>query len=169
MLVANAGEGQEAKDVVEREQIELKSDFAGLTLNTICEQNVKTNGNMTLKGYHKKRGLSVLVDIGSLLNFINERLVKRLNCVLDTINPLRVILADGTDLLSLIKFSKFKWEIQGQKLTTKVYVLPISGRDLIRGVPWLITLGTIHWNFQLLTMSFVQEEQNHELVRKKNS
>ena len=44
--------------------------------------------------------------------------------------------------------------MQGQEFETEVYVLPLAGYEMILGMPWLSSLGTIHWNFEQLIMKF---------------
>ena len=147
MIIVEPGDEHEGDDVVEGEQTELATEFADLALNAISGQGAHDNGSMRLKGYHKRRGLNILVDTGSSLNFIDERLIKGLNCTMVAIAPLKVTLADGTDLFSTKKIPRFEWMMQGYAFTIEVHVLPISSCDFILGVPWLVTLGTIHWNF----------------------
>ena len=47
---------------------------------------------MRLVGQFKRRKLSILIDTGSSLNFIDEGFVRGLNCDVVTIEPLRLVL-----------------------------------------------------------------------------
>lgn len=42
-------------------------------------------------------------------------------------------------------------------------VLPVKGCDLVLGIQWLLSLGAITWNFQLLTMKFEYEGHDYLL------
>ena len=53
----------------------LEEDMAKLTLCSMSSQ-VDAGSSMTLMGHFKRRKLCILVDSGSLLNFIDEGLVK---------------------------------------------------------------------------------------------
>lgn len=43
-------------------------------------------------------------------------------------------------------------------------MLELAGCDMVLGVQWLQTLGTIPWNFKKLTMPFTFEGQNISLT-----
>lgn len=42
-------------------------------------------------------------------------------------------------------------------------VLPVKGCDLVLGIQWLLSLGAITWNFQLLTMKFKHKGHDYLL------
>jgi uncharacterized membrane-anchored protein YitT (DUF2179 family) len=65
------------------------------------------------------------------------------------------VVAGGTKLVSQYMVKNFQWQIQGVLFTADVMLLPLGGCELVLGVRWLSTLGTISWNFQDLTMKFM--------------
>ena len=135
MLVVEAGEELKRREEAEVETMDVEADLANLSLNAIHSPTQNVRSGMRLKRSYKKRRLSMLVDIGSSLNFMDKRTIKGLNCCLGPITPLKVSLDDGPGLVSTHKISRFEWEMQGQKFVTEVYVLKLSGCDLILGVP----------------------------------
>lgn len=53
--------------------------------------------------------------------------------------------------------------IQGYKITTDFFVLPIAACPLVLGVQWLKTLGPIEIDFQNFTLGFRQGNTTHKL------
>ena len=51
---------------------------------------------------------------------------------------------------------------------TDTSIVPLGSYDMILGVQWLATLGSILWNFERLTMEFVFQGRRHLLERQKN-
>ncbi|GKE30054.1 hypothetical protein Tco_1445438 [Tanacetum coccineum] len=47
------------------------------------------------------------------------------------------------------------WTIQGQVFETDVMILPLEGCEMVLGIQWLATLGTIQFDFKNLVMDFV--------------
>lgn len=50
-------------------------------------------------------------------------------------------------------------KIQEKSFTMDFFLLELVGCDVVLGVQWLQTLGTISWNFKKLTMQFNHLEQ----------
>lgn len=49
-----------------------------------------------------------------------------------------------------------------------LYILRLHGSDVILGVQWLKTMGTIIWNFEELTMAFTHQGRQYTLHWIKN-
>ncbi|KAA3480064.1 Integrase, catalytic core [Gossypium australe] len=45
-------------------------------------------------------------------------------------------------------------KIKGYQFTTNFLVLLVKGCDLVIGIQWLFSLGSIMWNFSSLTLQF---------------
>jgi len=45
-------------------------------------------------------------------------------------------------------------EVQSFQFITEVFVIVLAGCDMVLGVQWLVSLGSILWNFKDLTMKF---------------
>lgn len=56
--------------------------MANLTLCSLGNSSPNYECQIRLHGFYKRRKLSILIDIGSSSNFIDERLAKGLNCTL---------------------------------------------------------------------------------------
>ena len=67
-------------DEVEVESMDMEADMAKLSLNAIQHPEQNATTSMRIKGSYKKRILSILIDTGSWLNFVDKRTIKGLNC-----------------------------------------------------------------------------------------
>ena len=113
-----------------------------------------TNQTMLLRGSCGKRRLHVLIDIGSIHNFLSEQMARKLHCAITMVTSIWVEVANGQELKCDSMCKDFQWCMQQQAFKVNVYLLPLRSYDLILGIQWLKTLGTINWNFVDLTMSF---------------
>ncbi|XP_035833037.1 uncharacterized protein LOC118481842 [Helianthus annuus] len=98
--------------------------------------------------------LRILIDLGSTHNFLSERLAKKLKCHLKSIDKMTVGVANGTEINCTNYCPNFQWYMQNLWLTTDVLVIPLDNYDMVLGVQWLLTLGSIIWNFVDMTMQF---------------
>ena len=58
---------------------------------------------------------------------------------------------------------KFSWRLQGNDFYADVLLIPLGSCDMVLGVQWLSTLGTIQWSFQTLHMEFYFNNKRHVL------
>jgi len=107
--------------------------------------------------------LHILVDLGSTHNFLDVTTAKKLKCELQKIPPLVVAVADGAQLQCQWMCKGFMWALEGMDCQTDVYIVPLGSCDMILGVQWLSTLGSIPWNFENLTMEFSYKGRRHLL------
>lgn len=63
--------------------------------------------------------------------------------------------------------NKFKWDMQGHKFTTDVFLILLENYHLVLGVQWLATLDDSLWNFKSLSMKFLRGKELCELKVKK--
>ncbi|XP_022848746.1 uncharacterized protein LOC111371061 [Olea europaea var. sylvestris] len=80
-----------------------------------------------LQGKLKGREITILIDGESTHNFVDQIIGKCLAIPLD---------------------------IQGYQVKADFYILPVVACQLVLGVQWLATLGTVETNYQSLTMTF---------------
>lgn len=85
----------------------------------------------------------VLVDSGSTHNFMDLRMAKRLNLVVESGSILRVMVANGVRLSTQGLCRAVAWKAQGYKFTTDFFILAVRGFDLVLGIHWLLSLGPI--------------------------
>ena len=67
---------------------------------------------------------------------------------------MQVAIARRNNVISDTMCKEFSWTLQGEKFTTSMMLLPLSGCEMVLGIQWLSTLGNINCNFKELRMSF---------------
>lgn len=97
----------------------------------------------------------ILVDGGSTHNFLQERLVKSLGLRVETTHTLHVLVGNGNELECFFLCRDVAAHVQGQAFTVDLYVLPLCGADVVLGVQWLKSLGSVLTDYNDLTMKFV--------------
>ncbi|GJR68291.1 retrotransposon-related protein [Tanacetum coccineum] len=105
---------------------------------------------MRVKGHVKKQALHLLADCGSTHNFLDLHDARRLRCNMSKTCLLQVSVANGQVMSSIYECKNFKWSIQGQEFETDVMILPLGGCEIVLGIQWLATLGTIQFDFKNL-------------------
>lgn len=105
----------------------------------------------------------LLVDNGSIHNFIQQQLVTQLGLPYRETTPLRVMVGNGQHLECNCLCEAVIIDIQTTKFTVDLYVLPISGANVVLGVQWLKSLGPILSNYNTLCMQFFHEGRLVEL------
>jgi hypothetical protein len=95
-----------------------------------------------------------LIDGGSTHNFVQDRVAKFLNLKIQPTNTLQVMVGNGSEIERHQRCPRVRLAIQGQIFDIDLYVLPISGGDLVLGIQWLKELGPVVTDFAKLTMRF---------------
>ena len=107
----------------------------------------------------------MLIDSVSTHNFIHCKLIKVLSWFVYLTPKFQEIIVDRW----IVNFS---WKCHNINLTMGEYVLnspmitigPMGGADVVWGVQWLQSLGTMDFNFQELFMKFSLESKEFELT-----
>ena len=100
------------------------------------------------------QNLHILIDTGSTHNFMDATTAKRLRCELLRVPPLVVAVADGAKLPCQVICRGLQLRLGGLVHEIDAYIIPLGNWDMIMGVQWLATLGSILWDFKNLTMEF---------------
>ncbi|GJZ04980.1 retrovirus-related pol polyprotein from transposon TNT 1-94 [Tanacetum coccineum] len=87
-----------------------------------------------------KHLLHLLMDTGSIHNFLNIYTAKKLGCKMSKTYPLMVTVPGGNKLVSQYMVYGFQWSINGQVFKTAVMLLPLGGCEIVLGFQWLSTL-----------------------------
>lgn len=119
---------------------------------------------LRLMGLISDHRVIVLVDGGSTHNFVQPQVVTSLRLPCQTIStPLRVMVGNGQYLECVSICEDVLVSIQDHTFTLDLYILPISGANIILGVQWLKTLGPVLTNYNTLSMQFFHQDQLVEL------
>lgn len=110
-------------------------------------------------GRIKNHPVSVLIDSGSTHNFVEDRIAKQLGLPLESNNSFQVLVGNGEQLPCSSFCPKLPLQLDSHNFLVDLFVLPLSGAELVLGVQWLKTLRPILTDYEALTMKFVKEGQ----------
>ncbi|XP_043807599.1 uncharacterized protein LOC110608432 isoform X2 [Manihot esculenta] len=114
----------------------------------------RNSQSMQLLGCWHGRQVLILVDSGSTHSFVSNSVVADLQVTVDAKDGLRVKVANGEQLHSPGLCKGAPIELGNSVFTVDLFVLQLTGFDLVFGVNWLATLGPILWDFNSMWMSF---------------
>nr|GMC63072.1 Aspartic peptidase [Ipomoea batatas] len=98
-----------------------------------------------------------LVDMSSTHNFINAMAATHLHLPITRRTGLQVAVANGEPLSSLGICEQVLLQAETFSFLANLFVIPLSGVELILGIKWLRTLEPVWWDFETLQMSFVEK------------
>jgi len=124
---------------------------------------ITTPQTMKVKGFFKKCPLIVLLDSGSTHNFIDPWVAKATDCYIHPTKTFEVMVGNEGKIACKGTCHNVKLSMGHYTLKSDMYTLPLGGCDIVLGVQWLRTLGTMQWNFAELWMTFQIDEQEHTL------
>ncbi|KAF5481507.1 hypothetical protein F2P56_002149 [Juglans regia] len=122
-----------------------------------------TSKTMRVVGSILGEQVIILLDSGSSHNFIDIAVASRLKLPVDYSVNLRVRVANGQGLSSEGICRSAPLKVQGNLLNPPLHLLDLAGCDIVLGIQWLETLGTISWNFSKSLMNFVLDGKPIEL------
>ena len=105
----------------------------------------------------------MLIDSGSTHNFIHCKVANELNCFLYPTPDCQVMITNGGTINCSGKYHNIKLSMGEYVLTSPMLSIPMGGADVVLGVQWLQSLGTIAFNFQELFMKFSVKGKEIEL------
>jgi len=118
---------------------------------------------LRMQGYIRGQLVSILIDGGSTHNFVHHRVVMSVRLTTTTTPPLRVTISNGDELQCQQTCPNVEVTIQQHPFVIDFHVLPIYGADLVLGVQWLKTLGSVLTDYTTLTMKFMAASHLVEL------
>jgi hypothetical protein len=105
----------------------------------------------------------VLIDYGNTHKFINYKLTKYLNCFVFQAPKFQVMIADRGTVNCFGKCHSSNLNIGEYLLDLPMISIQMGGVDVVLGVQWLQSLGTMALNCQDLFMIFSSEGKEIEL------
>ena len=124
---------------------------------------ISTPQNLKIEGHIKKKNVIVLIDSGSTHNFIHCKVAKELNFFLYLAPQFQVMVANGGTINCSRKFHNINITMVEYELNSPMLSIPMGGADVVLGVQWLQSLGTVAFNFQELFLNFFSEGKEVEL------
>jgi hypothetical protein len=111
-------------------------------------------GTMHFQGHIQGVAITALLDSGSSDNFLQSRIANCLQLPIESTAQFPVLVGNGSSLTTLGHIADLPVTIQGKALHLPVYLLPITGADLVLGAPWLKTLGPHIADYNALSIKF---------------
>jgi hypothetical protein len=108
--------------------------------------------------------ISILIDSGSTHNFLQDRIAKQLGLTITPAHYFKVLVGNGELLPCTTMCSQVTLSLGLHKFVLDLFVLPLSGAELVLGVQWLKTLGPIVTDYEKLTMSFSKDGETVHLA-----
>ncbi|GAU45976.1 hypothetical protein TSUD_401160 [Trifolium subterraneum] len=110
-------------------------------------------------GHINKSPVVVLVDSGSTHNFIQDRIVKQLGLPQTLSHTFQVLVGNGEELKCDTMCQQVDLTIDSHHVLMDLFVLPLSGANIVLGVQWLKTLGPVLTDYNQLTLKFLKNGQ----------
>jgi hypothetical protein len=118
---------------------------------------ISTPQTLKIKGYIKKKKVIVLIDSRSTHNFIHYKLAIALNCFVYPVPKFQVMITDGGTINYSGKCNKINLTMGEYVMNSPIISIPMGGADVVLGIQWLQSLGTMAFNFQEIFMKFSLE------------
>lgn len=111
-------------------------------------------GTLRFQGSIQGIKLQILLDSGSSDNFLQPRISHCLKLPVLPAENFSVLVGNGNYLTAEGYIPNLQVHVQGHVLQLPVYLLPVTGADLVLGAPWLATLGPHIADYSALTLKF---------------
>jgi len=112
-------------------------------------------GAIRFMAYIDKLPVTVLIDGGSSDNFLQPRVAKFLKLPVESATQFRVMVGNGNYMTAEGMVKKLNVQAQGNLFQLPIFLLPISGADLILGASWLKTIGPHIADYDALQLKFL--------------
>ena len=155
-------EENEQEEDIHQEPTQEEEEMS-LTISCNALAGITTPQTLNIEGHIKKKKVIVLIDSGSTHNFIHCKVAKELNCFLYPAPECQVMVANGGTINCSGKCHNIKLTMGEYVLNSPMLSIPMGGADVVLGVQWLQSLGTVAFNFQELFLKFFSEGKEVEL------
>ncbi|GJT99429.1 ty3-gypsy retrotransposon protein [Tanacetum coccineum] len=125
-----------------------------LALSDAAFYGLQSPRAVRVTGYIGNKPVTVLVDCGSTHNIIQPRIAALLASKPAPITPFPVMVGNGQFLECNNLFPNTPLEINKFTFNVPLFVLPVAGADVILGLAWLGSLGTIVADFSIPKLTF---------------
>lgn len=140
---------KQVEDKVEEEMLELAGE---ILLNAINGSSQPSTFKVV--GHYHNQSFIILIDSGATHNFIDPSAAEKLNCSHTSTKPMLITVANREVIQNHMQCDEFKWKMQKQSFSTTLRNLPLGGCDVVLGMQWLETLGSVQLDFKKKMMMF---------------
>ena len=120
-------------------------------------------GTTRFLAYIDKLAVTVLIDGGSSDNFLQPRVAKFLKFPIEPAPMFKVMVGHGNYMEAEGVVKQLRVQAQGNLFQLPVFLLPISGANLILGASWLNTIGPHIADYDALQLKFLMAGKFHTL------
>lgn len=164
MITGEEGREEEGDDEVDgrEESAPVEECEMEATLNSSSVMGFNTPKRMKATSLVEGKKVVVLLDSGTTLNFISEKLVRELNL---PVQPTKfvVILGDDRRVGGLGRCDGVVVNVQGVQIIQNFLPFQLGVVDIIVGMDWLSRLGEVKINWKNQTMKFLWEGKKVEI------
>eukprot|EP00253_Pinus_taeda_P008981 PITA_08981 len=157
----NEQEASKVEDIHQEQTLEKEEINLTISCNELAR--IKNPQTIEIEGHIKKKKVIVLIDSGSTHKFVHCKIAKELNYFLYPAPQSEVMVASGGTINFSRKFHNIKLSMAEYVLNSPVLSILMGGVDVVLGVQWLQSLGTIAFNFQEVFIKFFSEGNEVEL------
>jgi hypothetical protein len=151
-------EEEQEQEPSQDENVEaISSEELTPTISCNALVGISTPQTLKIEGYIKKKKVIVLIDSSSTHNFIHYKLAKDLNCFVYPAPKFQVMIADGGTINCSRKCNKINLTMGEYVMNSPMISIPMVATDVVLGIQWLQSLGTVAFNFQEVFMKFLLE------------
>ena len=146
-----------------QEAVELEIPQEEAIISLLDSWCISSPQTLKLQGYIKNYKVVVLVDSGSTHNFIHKKVIEGTHCYVHPMSNFQIMIANGGPIKCGGGCENVKLQLGEYHLKTHMFVIDTGGCDIVLGVEWLCTLGTVTMDFKELYLTFTQNYHTHTL------
>ncbi|GJS30573.1 reverse transcriptase [Tanacetum coccineum] len=148
--VAGCKEEIEDEDCVDSEldKVVVREEEVMPQVSLNAMNGVNSHQTIRIKGHVGKQVVHMLVDCGSIHNFLDLQAAKRMGCRMSKMCPLQVSVANGQVMSSVYMCKNFKWNLQGHDFVTNYDFKNLVMEFVVNGqkcVLWGTTQHVLKW------------------------
>jgi hypothetical protein len=137
-------------------------DPAQISLHALMGHSIPQT--LRVMGQIRNSPVAILIDSGSTHNFLQDRVARQLGLHTEPAHSFKVLVGNGEVLTCSTMCPQTPLLLGSHEFLVDLFILPLSGAELVLGVQWLKTLGPIVTDYDKLTMSFCSEGQQIHLT-----
>ncbi|GAU36702.1 hypothetical protein TSUD_16140 [Trifolium subterraneum] len=138
------------------------SDTAQISLHALMGHTIPQT--LRVMGQIRNNPVAILIDSGSTHNFLQDRVAHQLGLSTEPAHSFKVLVGNGEVLTCSSMCPQTPLLLGSHEFLVDLFILPLSGAELVLGVQWLKTLGPIVTDYEKLTMSFCSDGQQIHLT-----
>ncbi|XP_035836073.1 uncharacterized protein LOC118484192 [Helianthus annuus] len=131
-----------------------------LSLSDAAYFGLSSIQTLRVTGFIHGKPVTILIDCGSTHNIIQPRIATLFNLPSNPLEPFGVMVGNGQFIHCRSYCPAVPLQLQKTSFTIPFFVLPIEGADVVLGIAWLRTLGSITADFSIPQICFQKDGQS---------